>query len=211
MLLILLKGIAAGFTLAAPGEAIGFLEIKETERSITAGIVTGFAAAGADLLYGIVTILLFQVGGALLISNQNFLTIMSGLFLCCFGAKRFFDTPTLHKVKPIHGNLFNIFSGTFMFTLTNSSTILEFIALFMGFDIEFTGYHELLIFVIGVFLGSLLWWILLSIADELFKKRMSLKILNYLNYISAIVIFSFGLYTLYQYQDSIFIQILSYP
>lgn len=196
--LIMFKGIVAGFTLAAPGEAIGFLEIKETERGILAGVVTGFAAASADLLYGIVAILLFQFGHSLLIANQTFLTNMSGLFLCCFGAKRFFDIPTLNKVKSFNGNLFNIFSHTFIFTLTNSSTILEFISLFIGFDIEFAGYHELLIFVAGVFFGSLLWWILLSIADKLLKKRISIKILNSLNYISAIVIFSFGLHTVSQ-------------
>jgi len=39
-LTFIMKGIVAGFTLAAPGEAIGFLEIKETERSIAKGIMT---------------------------------------------------------------------------------------------------------------------------------------------------------------------------
>jgi hypothetical protein len=34
---LLMKGIASGFSLAAPGEAVGFLEIKETERSALTG------------------------------------------------------------------------------------------------------------------------------------------------------------------------------
>lgn len=198
ILLILIKGIAAGFTLAAPGEAIGFLEIKETERSIFAGIITGFGAATADLLYGILAIIVFYMGHSLLIGHQTALTIIGGLFLCGFGAQRFFNVPFLNKVKTIDGNLFKIFIGTFLFTLTNISTILEFISLFIGFDIEFAGYYELLIFVVGVFVGSLFWWILLSLADELLHKKISLKILHYLNYISGVIIFSFGLYTLSQ-------------
>lgn len=192
----MVKGIAAGFALAAPGEAIGFLEVKETERNIRAGIVTGLAAASADLLYGTMAIILFLLCKPLLINHQTILTIISGLFLCGFGAKRFFDTPSLEKVKSISGSLISIFIGTFFLTITNSSTIFEFIALFIGFDIEFAAYQELFIFTIGVFCGSLSWWILLSITDKLLKKRISLSILHYLNYISGIAIFSFGLYTL---------------
>lgn len=195
MLSIIIKGFIAGFTLAAPGEAIGFLEIKETERSAIIGITTGFAAATADLVYGILAVIIFQISSPLLIGDQPILTVLGGLFLCLFGIKRFLDTPSLNKVKPIDGSIARVFKTTFFFTLTNVSTILEFISLFIGFDIEFTGYHELSFFVAGVFLGSLFWWICLSIADEIVKKRISLKILRYLNYISGITIFAFGLYT----------------
>jgi len=193
---IITKGFIAGFTLAAPGEAIGFLEIKETERSALMGIVTGFAAATADLFYGILAVLIFQISSPLLHGNQTLLTIFGGLFLCAFGAERFFNTPFLNKVKAIDGSMIRVFVATFLFTLTNVSTILEFIALFIGFDIEFTGYQELSIFVAGVFFGSLFWWIALSITDDLFKKKIAMKILRYLNYASGITIFLFGMYTL---------------
>jgi len=193
---IILKGIAAGFTLAAPGEAIGFLEIKETEKDITTGIIAGLAAASADLFYGILAVIIFQLSSPYIIGDQAWLKVIGGIFLCVFGTKRFLDTPSLNKVKPINGKPKKVFIKTFLFTLTNISTILEFISLFIGFDIEFTGYHELLIFVSGVFLGSLLWWICIFITDEIVHKRMSRKILRYLNYISGVVIFCFGLYTL---------------
>lgn len=192
-----IKGVISGFSLAAPGEAIGFLCIKETDRNIFIGIITGLAAASADLVYGILAILFFQIGQSLLTGHQASLDILGGLFLCAFGAKRFLDVPSLDKVKQIPGKALAVFGATFLFTLTNASTILEFISLFIGFDIEFTQYYDLLIFVMGVFLGSLLWWICLSIADEILKKR-TLKILKYLNYASGMIIFSFGLYTLAQ-------------
>lgn len=192
---IIAKGFIAGFTLAAPGEAIGFLEIKETERSALMGITTGLAAATADLLYGILAVLLFQIGNGFLYKDQTLLTIGGGLFLCALGAQRFFSTPFLNKVKVIDGSITKVFAATFLFTLTNISTILEFISLFIGFDIEFTGYHELSIFIAGVFFGSLFWWICLSITDKIFKKKISIKIVRYLNYASGITIFLFGLYT----------------
>ncbi len=193
---IITQGIVAGFALAAPGEAIGFLCIKETERNIAIGIITGLAAACADLIYGILAIIVFQVSKPYLIHHETILTIIGGLFLCAFGIKRFLDAPSLDKVKPIPGKAIKVFIVTFLFTLTNSSTILEFISLFIGFKIEFTQYSELLIFVVGVFLGSLLWWLCLSISDELLPTKVIIKLLSYLNYISGIVIFSFGLYTL---------------
>lgn len=95
------KGIIAGFTLAAPGEAIGFLCMKETERNIFTGIITGLAAASADLLYGILTIILFHIARPFIITHETFLTLFGGLFFCYFGLKRFLDTPNLDKVKPI--------------------------------------------------------------------------------------------------------------
>jgi threonine/homoserine/homoserine lactone efflux protein len=193
---IAIKGIVAGFTLAAPGEAVGFLEIEETERNAFIGIITGFAAASADFLYGILAVLLWQLIGPFITGDQPILTLLGGIFLCIFGIRRLLDTRLLNKVKPIDGSIRKVFIATFLFTLMNASTILEFLSLFIGFDIEFSGYYELLVFVMGVFLGSLVWWICVSITDDIFKKRITTKILRCLNYISGIVIFSFGLYTL---------------
>ena len=192
------KGIIAGFTLAAPGEAIGFLCIKETERNAFIGIITGLAAACADLLYGILAIVVVRISHSLLIGHQTSLTIIAGLFFCAFGLKRFFDTPTLDKVKSIPGKALIVFTTTFFFTLTNCSTILEFMSLFIGFDIEFSKYQELLFFVTGVFLGSFLWWVIISVTDDIFRRKISMRILRYLNYTSGLIIFSFGLYTLSQ-------------
>lgn len=193
---IVVQGIVAGFTLAAPGEAIGFLEIKETEQGIATGMITGLAAASADLLYGILAVVIFQLSSPYIIGDQAWLNVIGGIFLCIFGTKRFLDTPSLNKVKRIDGKPKKIFTKTFLFTLTNVSTILEFISLFIGFNIEFDGYHELSLFVAGVFLGSLIWWICISITDTLVHTRVSRKILRYLNYVSGITIFCFGLYTI---------------
>jgi threonine/homoserine/homoserine lactone efflux protein len=192
------KGFISGFTLAAPGEAISFLDVKETESGISQGIITGFAAASADLVYGILAVIIFQISSIFLTGNERWLILLGGIFLCLFGTKRFLDTPTLNKVRRIDGNKRKIFTATFLFTLTNASTILEFLSLFIGFDIEFSRYHELLFFVAGVFLGSLFWWFCVSIADTILKKKISLKILRSLNYISGFTIFCFGIYTLSQ-------------
>jgi threonine/homoserine/homoserine lactone efflux protein len=195
---IIIKGIIAGFSLAAPGEAIGFLCIKETDRNILIGITSGLAAASADLVYGILAIVIFQLSRPYLIGHETILTIIGGLFLCAFGLKRFLDVPLFDKVKSIPGKALVVFIATFIFTLTNCSTILEFMSLFIGFDIEFTQYYDLLLFVTGVFLGSLFWWICLSISDELLQIKMIIKLLRFLNYTSGVIIFSFGLYTLSQ-------------
>lgn len=71
-------------------------------------------------------------------------------------------------------------------------------SLFIDFDITFTKYHEPLIFITGVFFGSLLWWLCTAIIDELLTEKRTIKFLRYLNYTSDMIIFSFGLYTLYQ-------------
>ena len=193
---LIIKGIIAGFSLAAPGEAVGFLCLKETKRNFITGLATGLGAAQADLFYGIIAVLIFQLSRSTLIEHPMLLTLIGGLFLCAFGAKRLCDSLLLDTVKIIQGSPIRVCILSFFFTLTNGSTILEFISLFIGFDIEFAGYHELLVFVSGVFLGSLLWWIVLSLADELLQKKISMKALHYLNYASGMIIIGFGIYTL---------------
>jgi arginine exporter protein ArgO len=68
-------------------------------------------------------------------------------------------------------------------------------ALFTGLHINITNHHDALIFVLGVFLGSTIWWFLLCFTVALFRKKISLEIVQCINYAAGIVIFSFGLYT----------------
>jgi arginine exporter protein ArgO len=85
---------------------------------------------------------------------------------------------------------------TFFFTLTNPATILDFAALFTGLNIDVSGYLASLSFIGGVFVGSVLWWFMLCFTVGLFRKKVSIGMLRYINYIAGTAIFSFGLYAL---------------
>ena len=195
---LLLEGIAVGFSIAAPVGAIGFLCIQQTLKGgIRLGIASGLGAATADTMYGILVALGLKANQTLLLSYKTPLTIVGGLFLCYLGIRKFFSTPaTLNHAEPIKGGLLSAYVVTFFLTLTNPATILDFTALFTGLNIDVSGYTESLKFVGGVFAGSALWWFFLCFAVGLFRKKISVQVIQYINYLAGIAIFSFGIYAL---------------
>ncbi len=89
--------------------------------------------------------------------------------------------------------------STFFLTLTNPMTILSFAAIFAGLGIANTGGSPIfaLILVVGVFLGSGSWWLILSSATNLLRSRfMKSTGLRWVNWISGAIIFGFGILAL---------------
>ena len=73
-------------------------------------------------------------------------------------------------------------------------TILAFAAIFAGFGLVSSGANYLSagILVIGVFLGSALWWLTLSSVTALFRERIRQGGLRWVNRISGVIITCFG-------------------
>jgi threonine/homoserine/homoserine lactone efflux protein len=86
------------------------------------------------------------------------------------------------------------FLSTIFLTLTNPLTILSFAAIFAGLGLGAMGgtYFDAGMMVLGVFLGSGLWWWILSFGVAAFRDRFSLRALRWVNRISGIIILGFG-------------------
>ncbi len=89
--------------------------------------------------------------------------------------------------------------STFFLTLTNPMTILAFAAVFTGLGLvtESNDTLSALLIVAGVFLGSGLWWFILSAGVGLLGQKMRPDLLLWVNRISGVVIMVFGLAALY--------------
>ncbi|HEX9137388.1 MAG TPA: LysE family transporter, partial [Nitrospirota bacterium] len=87
--------------------------------------------------------------------------------------------------------------STLFLTLTNPMTILSFVAVFAGFGLGASpDYLAASALVAGVFIGSALWWLLLSSGVALFQTRISSGWMQAVNRGSGGIIFAFGLYSL---------------
>jgi len=89
--------------------------------------------------------------------------------------------------------------STFFLTLTNPMTILSFAAIFAGLGIASSDGSPIsaLILVLGVFLGSGLWWLTLSSAVNLLRaKFLKPAGLSWVNRISGAIITGFGVVAL---------------
>ena len=89
-----LRGLAIGFSIAAPVGPIGVLCIRRTlAEGRTSGFVSGLGAATADGLYGCVAGFGLTFLSNLLIQQQVWIRLIGGLFLCTLGLKTFLAPP----------------------------------------------------------------------------------------------------------------------
>jgi threonine/homoserine/homoserine lactone efflux protein len=192
----LIKGIVLGFSIAAPVGPIGVLCIRRTlAEGRAAGLVSGLGAATADAIYGSVAGFGITFVSSLLISQQAWLRLSGGAFLCYLGVKTFLATTT-ELIIPARGEgLVGAYASTFFLTLTNPMTILSFAAIFAGLGVAGAGgnYLSAGVLVLGVFLGSALWWLILSGGVSLFRSRFNPRGLHWLNRVSGGIIMAFGL------------------
>jgi threonine/homoserine/homoserine lactone efflux protein len=196
---LLLKGLLIGFSIAAPVGPIGVLCIRRTlAQGRAAGLVSGLGAASADAVYGCVAGFGLTFISGLLISQQSWLKLVGGAFLCYLGIRTLLAQPAERAAAAGGMGLAGAYTSTFFLTLTNPTTILSFVAVFAGLGLASMGgdYAAAAVLVLGVFAGSALWWLLLSGGVGLFRARFDTRAMRWVNRISGGVITAFGLLAL---------------
>jgi threonine/homoserine/homoserine lactone efflux protein len=195
----LFKGLVIGFSIAAPVGPIGVLCIRRTlaEGRLT-GLVSGLGAATADAFYGCVAGFGLTFISGFLVAQQFWLRLIGGAFLCYLGIKTLLSKPAEQAAVMKGRGLTGAYASTFFLTLTNPMTILSFAAIFAGLGLAGTdgNYASAGILVLGVFLGSALWWLVLSGGVGAFRQRFNLQGLQWVNRISGAIIIGFGLFAL---------------
>ena len=196
----LVRGLVIGFSIAAPVGPIGVLCIRRTlSDGRAAGFVSGLGAATADGIYGCIAGSGLTLISGFLIDQQLWLRLIGGAFLCYLGVKTFLS-PVAQEPAEVRGTgLIGAYASTFFLTLTNPMTILSFVTIFAGLGLAETAAGGALgagLLVLGVFLGSALWWLTLSGAVGLFRHRVSAGLLRWVNRVAGVVIAGFGAYAL---------------
>jgi len=193
-----LKGIAIGFSIAAPVGPIGVLCIHRSlaEGSLK-GLITGLGAATADAAYGFAAAFGLTAVSIFLVDKQLWLSLFGGVFLCYLGITTIRSVLPNDSVSIASGSRFAAYASTFLLTLSNPTTILSFIAIFAGFGLGvYESYAAASAMVLGVFLGSALWWIILSSTVGFFRTRLSQNWMSWVNRISGTTILGFGVIAL---------------
>ena len=171
-----LKGLILGFSIAAPVGPIGVLCIRKTlQFGRFSGFVSGLGAALADAIYAIIAAFGLTFIADFLLAGQFWFRLLGGGFLLYLGWKTFVAKPNAELKNVSHTTLFNDFASTFFLTLTNPMTILSFLAVFAGLGLSSIkgDYVQASVLVLGVFLGSAIWWLTLSEGVTLFEKSKS--------------------------------------
>ncbi|MGD9101164.1 MAG: LysE family transporter [Anaerolineae bacterium] len=195
-LVSLLKGLVLGFSIAMPVGPIGVLCIHRTlARGRASGLVSGLGAATADAVYGSIAGFGLTFISGFLVRQQTWLSFAGGIFLCYLGLRTFLAPPAEQRDSDGKSGLVSAYASTFFLTLTNPMTILSFTLVFAGLGgVGADGnYATAGLLVLGVFVGSGLWWLFLSGGVSLFRERFSLQGLAWLNKVSGLMIVGLGL------------------
>ena len=193
-----IKGLILGFAIAAPVGPIGVLCIR---RSLAdgqpAGLATGLGAATADAVYGCIAAFGLAAVSTFLVNQRFWLGLIGGAFLCYLGTRTFLARPADSPTTTGRKGLIGAYLSTFFLTITNPMTILSFVAVFAGLGLATSSDYRLATSLVGgVFIGSAMWWLLLSSGAAFFRKRVGPNLMVMVNRASGVLIFALGLYSL---------------
>ncbi len=190
----LLLGVLMGIMFGVPVGAIGALTIDRTlKQGVAAGILTGLGSSVADGFYASVVAFGMTFISDFLIAYQMMIGIIGGIIIFLIG----FDT--FKKMPGVAGDV-QVENGSRMFLkslaigMTNPAAILTFIIACGYFNVESNLIlQEALLLVIGVFCGTLLWWIALALVTQNLKSRLKIERLENRNRFFGIVLMIFGM------------------
>jgi threonine/homoserine/homoserine lactone efflux protein len=186
-LIVFLKGLLIGFAMAVPIGPIGVMCIRKTlaeghARSLTIGL----GGATADSLYGAVAAFGVTFVSDVIATEQVWVHLLGGGLLLFLGIR----TLRLKRKDPIvpfdNNGMLGSYVSAFLLALTNPLTIFAFVAVFAAFGLG----HPLSvvtagILVVGIFIGTCLWFFALGFIATLFRKKLNREGLRWVNKISG--------------------------
>ena len=192
LLIFLLKGIAVGIVIAVPVGPVGVMCVRRTIfEGKRAGFVSGLGAATADALFGLIAAFGLTFVSDWLIGYHQWLRIAGGCYLLYIGGSALLAEPKVKRSsEPDAEGLLRDFLSTFALTLTNPITILALKKKkkkknLTGEDATFA---RAAVMVLGVWLGSLLWWLTLTFGLGSLFRSFEARHLKWINRASGVIL-----------------------
>ncbi len=194
----LLKGLIIGFAMAVPVGPIGILCIRKTlAEGQLRGLLIGFGAATADMLYGCVAAFSLTFISNAIASQRLWLRLAGAGILFYLGVRTFRARPVDPGAPVTGGGLLRLYFSALVLSFTNPLTIFAFVAVFaaLGLGSGLSVFSEWSL-VLGVFLGSSLWFLALTVTASLFRKKLGSVGLRWVSRIAGVLIIISGIIAL---------------
>lgn len=193
------RGLLIGFSIAA---AVGPMSILCIQRTLFKGqiygMVSGLGIATADAVYGSIAAFGLTLITNFLVNQQEWVRLIGGLFLIYLGLKTVITKPAERAAAAKANSYFGAYASTLLLTLTNPMTILSFAAIFAGIGVGGANKSSISAstVVLGVFVGSTLWWCILTSGISLLRRKFTPRWLLWINRISGLILILFGVFAL---------------
>ena len=192
-------GFLVGFPIAATPGPIFFLVLRRTlARGWFNGIVSGLGVATGDAIYAALAAFGITAITSVLISEKRWMGLLGGIAIIVVGARITRQRPHANAALRGEGNGYSAgaYLSTLALTLSNPPTILSFAAVFAGLGLHVAaGWLPALMLVIGVFLGSAAWWLMLTGAATWLRARVTPAITRGIGIASGMLLIAFGVFT----------------
>ena len=201
-LTIFAKGILIGLLVSIPLGPMGILVIQRTvNKSRVAGLLSGIGAALSDTLYAIIAGFSLTFAINFIRENEILFQSIGAIVLLAMGIHIFFKNPVTDlRRKRLRGNThFKDMISSFLVTFSNPLSVFVFLAVFASSGVAINlekPYHAFFV-ILGIFSGAFIWWFSLSGIVSLFRHKMNLRILWWINKTAGVVIVMFVLVTVY--------------
>ncbi len=190
------KGLAAGVVIAAPVGPVGMLCVHRTlVHGRVHGLLSGLGAALADAAFGAAAAFGLTFVAQFLAVHQDWIRLGGGALLLVLGARTLSARVPDPDEKDQSRSLGEDCASAFVLTATNPMTVLSFLGIFaaLGIATAGLGLREASALVLGVFLGSGLWWILLSAGVGVFRRAVEALYLRWIQRLSGALLLGFGI------------------
>ena len=193
-LVFFLKGLIIGFAMEVPIGPLGVMCIRKTlAEGHSRGLIIGLGAATVDSPYGGIGAFGLNFISDVITDQHVWLRLVGGGLLLFLGI-RTFRAKRKDSVVPFEKKgWLGSYISSFLLALTNPVTIFAFVAVFAAFGLG----HQLTIIsacilVLGVFIGTSLWFLILSYIATVFKKKLDSGGLKLVNKIAGVLIILSG-------------------
>ncbi|TMF37166.1 MAG: LysE family translocator [Chloroflexi bacterium] len=197
MFSLLLRGFALGFAIAASPGPIFFLCVRRTlTQGRLTGLLSGFGVATADGFYAAIATFGVAALTAAFVAGRRPLAVLGGAVLVLLGARILMERRQAAQsaAAPTGRGLVWAYLSTLGLTITNPATIVSFAALAATLGLGTGGsLVRPALVVVGVLLGSAVWWCVLVIAASVLRTRLTPAVVGWISTVSGLAIAGLGI------------------
>ena len=202
-------GFLVGLPIAAAPGPIFLLTLRRTLiRGWRNGLVSGLGVATGDAIYA--SLAAFGVGTItnILLQQRRWIGLAGRIAIALIGIQIMLSRDGPHPNPSPEGEgtwradpprraakgVIGAYGSMVALTLGNPPTILSFIAVFMGLGSRVgSGWLPAIGLVVGVMLGSAVWWVALTAAASILRKRLTPDITRGIGIVAGLALIGFGM------------------
>lgn len=196
-------GLFVGLGSSIPLGPLGVMCVQKTlSKGRNSGFLTGTGAALTDTIFAAFAILSLAVIQEFVAEYETYVLFFGGIVVALIGLKIYYTNPVKELRRRDGGKKhFEDFISGFLMTITNPGAIFLILGLFafVGININADSTKgEITATLWGVFVGSSLWWFILSTGINIFRAKFRLRQLVMINKVAGITIIALSLITFFE-------------